>query len=69
MIPKMIHNMARNGIALIEHGQVVAHIVYEGGCDHAIGAMPGLWGEHYQAGNRRIGDGLAEACKQDEQGA
>jgi hypothetical protein len=35
-------NMALNGIAVIENGRVVAHVVYEGGNDRAIGALPGI---------------------------
>ncbi len=38
------HNMALNGIAIIENAQVVTHIVYEGGWDNGIGAMPDLNG-------------------------
>lgn len=38
------HNMALNGIAIIENAQVVTHIVYEGGWDNSIGAMPDLNG-------------------------
>ena len=36
------HNMALNGIAVIENGRVVTHIVYEGGNDRAIGALPDI---------------------------
>lgn len=38
-------NMALNGIAVIENGRVVAHVVYEGGNDHAIGALPDIDGD------------------------
>jgi len=38
------HDMTLNGIAVIENGQVVAHVVYEGGGDHAIGALPDING-------------------------
>jgi len=38
------HNMALNGIAIIDNDQVVAHIVYEGAWNNAIGAMPDLNG-------------------------
>ncbi len=38
------HNKAVNGIAVIENGRLVAHIVYEGGWDNAIGAIPDLNG-------------------------
>jgi hypothetical protein len=41
--------MALNGIAVIENDRVVAHILYAGGWDNAIGTMPDL-----------NGDGLAE---------
>ena len=36
------HNLDLNGIAIIENGRVVAHIVYEGGEDHALGALPDI---------------------------
>jgi hypothetical protein len=38
------HNMALNGIAVIEKGVVAAHAIYEGGNDHAIGALPDING-------------------------
>jgi hypothetical protein len=38
------HNMALNGIAIIENDKVVSHIVYEGGWDSAIGALPDING-------------------------
>lgn len=38
------HNRAVNGIAVIENGQLAAHLVYEGGWDNAIGAVAGLNG-------------------------
>jgi hypothetical protein len=38
------HNFANNGIAIIEGGSVVAHIVYEGGEDYSIGALPDING-------------------------
>ena len=38
------HDMNLNGIAVIENGRVVAHIVYEGGGDRAIGALPDIDG-------------------------
>jgi len=38
------HNRAVNGIAVIENGQLAAHVVYEGGWDNAIGAVPDLNG-------------------------
>jgi hypothetical protein len=38
------HDMDLNGIAVIENGRVVAHIVYEGGQDRAIGALPDIDG-------------------------
>lgn len=38
------HNFALNGIAIIEEGQTVAHVVYEGGVDNAVGAVPDIDG-------------------------
>jgi len=38
------NNMALNGIAVIENAQVVAHVLYEGGWDNAIGALPDING-------------------------
>lgn len=38
------HNFANNGIAIIEGGSMVAHIVYEGGEDYSIGALPDING-------------------------
>lgn len=38
------HNRAVNGIAVIENGQLAAHVLYEGGWDNAIGAIPDLNG-------------------------
>jgi hypothetical protein len=38
------HNFALNGIAVLEESRVVAHIVYEGSWDHAIGALPDIDG-------------------------
>jgi hypothetical protein len=38
------HNRALNGIAVIENDRMVAHILYSGGWDNAIGAMPDLNG-------------------------
>jgi hypothetical protein len=34
------HNFALNGIAVLENGEVAAHVVYEGAWDDAIGALP-----------------------------
>jgi hypothetical protein len=39
------HGMALNGIAVFENGRVVAHILYAGGWDNAIGTMPDLNGD------------------------
>lgn len=39
------HNMALNGIAVVENGKTIAHIVYEGCWDEAVGAMPDLNGD------------------------
>jgi hypothetical protein len=36
------HNLALNGIVIIENSEVVAHIVYSGGWDNAIGALPDI---------------------------
>jgi hypothetical protein len=38
------HNFANNGIAIIEGGSMVAHIVYDGGEDYSIGALPDING-------------------------
>lgn len=38
------HNMALNGIAVIENDKVVSHVIYEGGWDSAIGALPDING-------------------------
>lgn len=38
------HNFARNGIAVIEGDKIVAHVVYEGAWDNAIGALPDING-------------------------
>jgi hypothetical protein len=38
------HNTALNGIAVTENDKVVSHIVYEGGWDSAIGALPDING-------------------------
>jgi len=38
------HNFASNGIAIIEGGSMVAHIVYDGGEDYSIGALPDING-------------------------
>jgi hypothetical protein len=43
------HGFAADGLAVIEDGRVAAHVVYEGGWDSALGALPDL-----------DGDGLAE---------
>lgn len=39
------HAMALNGIAVIENERVVAHVLYAGGWDNAIGTMPDLNGD------------------------
>jgi hypothetical protein len=36
------HNFGLNGIAVLEHNGVVAHVLYEGAWDTAIGALPDL---------------------------
>jgi hypothetical protein len=41
--------MALNGIAIVENGKLVSHVIYDGGEDYAIGALPDI-----------TGDGLAE---------
>jgi hypothetical protein len=38
------HGMAYDGIAIIESGNLVAHVKYEGGVDRAIGALPDING-------------------------
>jgi len=38
------HNMDLDGIAIVEGGQVVAHLVFEGAANTAIGALPDLNG-------------------------
>jgi hypothetical protein len=38
------HGMALDGIAVIENGQLVAHVVFEGGENRAIGALPDING-------------------------
>jgi hypothetical protein len=38
------HNFALDGIAIIEHDQIVSHLVYEGSWDNALGALPDLNG-------------------------
>lgn len=38
------HNLANNGIAIIEGGSIVAHVVYDGGEDYSIGALPDING-------------------------
>ena len=38
------HNFALDGIAIIEQGQLVSHLVYEGSWDNALGALPDLDG-------------------------
>jgi hypothetical protein len=38
------HNMALDGIAIIENDQVIAHILFEGGENNAIGALPDING-------------------------
>ena len=38
------HNMALNGIAIIEAGQVVIHVIYSGAWVNGIGALPDLSG-------------------------
>ncbi|HEX8141058.1 MAG TPA: hypothetical protein VF553_00575 [Pyrinomonadaceae bacterium] len=38
------HNIANNGIVIIEGGSIVAHIVYDGGEDYSIGALEDING-------------------------
>jgi len=38
------HEMVLNGIAILEGGRVVAHVIFEGGESHAIGALPDING-------------------------
>ena len=38
------HNMDLDGIAIVENGQVAAHIVFEGASNNAIGALPDING-------------------------
>lgn len=38
------HGFAVNGIVILEAGQVVAHVVYSGGWENAIGALPDING-------------------------
>src|ERR1039458_9943388 len=38
------HGMALDGIAIVENGQLVAHVVFEGGENRAIGALPDING-------------------------
>lgn len=39
------HNFALNGIAVLEDGQIAAHLVYEGSWDNAVGALPDIDGD------------------------
>ena len=38
------HNLALNGIGVVENGLLVAHAIYEGGHDRALGALPDIDG-------------------------
>jgi hypothetical protein len=38
------HNLSRNGLVVIEDDHVAAHIMYEGGGENAIGALPDING-------------------------
>jgi hypothetical protein len=38
------HNFALNGIVVLENGDVAAHVVYEGGWDNCIAALPSFDG-------------------------
>lgn len=38
------HDMALDGIAVIENGRLVAHVIFEGGENRAIGALPDING-------------------------
>lgn len=38
------HGLGRSGVAILDEGRLAAHIVYEGGTDHAVGALPDLDG-------------------------
>jgi hypothetical protein len=38
------HLFAQNGIAVLEDGKIVAHLVYEGGTDSQVGALPDIDG-------------------------
>jgi alpha-tubulin suppressor-like RCC1 family protein len=39
------HDMALNGIAILQNGQLAAHVVYQGDESHAIGALPDINGD------------------------
>jgi hypothetical protein len=39
------HNMALNGIAIVEKGAVVCHLVYPGEWDNGVGALPDINGD------------------------
>jgi hypothetical protein len=39
------HNLANNGIAIIEDGKIVAHVVYDGGEDSSIKALTDINGD------------------------
>jgi hypothetical protein len=41
------HNFADNGIAVLEDGRVVAHVVYSAGWDNAIGVLPDVNGNGF----------------------
>jgi hypothetical protein len=36
------HNFARNGLAVFEAGKLIAHVVYEGAWDYAVGVLPDI---------------------------
>jgi hypothetical protein len=39
------HDRALNGIAILQNGQLAAHVVYQGDESHAIGALPDINGD------------------------
>lgn len=41
------HNFANNGLAILEGGQLAAHVVYEGAADYSLHALPDINGNGF----------------------